>query len=111
MLDKEKLVVKMPDMKFFQALEAILDNKNVQSAEEYVIVSLTIDEWRAIRDYVKRAAQPLPADKRRSESEIREEWEKLVEDTKNETLPMNMRIFARTQVIILEWVLNKEGEE
>ena len=45
-------------MKFFEALNAIVDNKNIESAKEYIIISLTINEWQAIRDYVARASQP-----------------------------------------------------
>lgn len=47
-----------PNMKLFEALKAIADDRNIQSAADYVIVSLTIDEWRTISDYVERAAQP-----------------------------------------------------
>ena len=50
---------KIPDMKFFEALKAIIDNRNIQSTKEYVIVSLTHGEWRAIRDYVEKASQPM----------------------------------------------------
>ena len=55
---EKKVIPKPPDMKFFEALNAIVDSKNIQSAAEYVIISLTVEEWRAIRDHVERASRP-----------------------------------------------------
>lgn len=49
-------------MKLLDALKSITDEYNIESAEEYVVVSLTVEEWRTIRDYVEGAHLPITTD-------------------------------------------------
>lgn len=67
--------------------------------------------WRSEDDLIEKEAEKrygsLPVDRRRSESEIREELKKLKVDARNG----NFFSGASAMVIILKWVLNEEDGE